>query len=161
MLQSDNLATGMMVAKGLTVAAQCGHAECVTAILTSRWWRRHSLQDWQQYKRMTCAALHYAANVPTIEVFLQQINDTPFAVGWRLMPAGITLLHSAVKQRRPVQVICKLLKLGADPLAKAVNGQTPADLARASGQTLIAQLLDRATQDTQQQPSRASSSTTA
>ena len=110
---------------------------------------------------MTCAALHYAANVPTIEVFLQQINDTPFAVGWRLMPAGITLLHSAVKQRRPVQVICKLLKLGADPLAKAVNGQTPADLARASGQTLIAQLLDRATQDTQQQPSRASSSTTA
>ena len=46
-----------------------------------------------------------------------------------------------------VQVICKLLKLGADPLAKDATGQTPADLARAMEQTLIAQLLSRAAQD--------------
>ena len=54
-----------------------------------------------------------------------------------------------------VQVICKLLKLGADPLAKDAAGQTPADLARATDQTLIAQLLDRAAQDTQQQQAAA------
>ena len=40
---------------------------------------------------------------------------------------------------------------GADPLAKDYAGQTPADLARATDQTLISQLLDRAAQDTQQQ----------
>ena len=59
------------------------------------------------------------------------------------------MLHNAVRKARPVQVICKLLKLGANPLTKNADGQTAADLARSTGQTLIAQLLDRAAQDTQ------------
>ena len=62
---------------------------------------------------------------------------------------GNSVLHSAIKRDRPVPVICKLLKLGVDPLAKNRHGQTPADLARSKGQTLIAQLLDRAAQDKQ------------
>ena len=61
--------------------------------------------------------------------------------------SGHTVLHSAVISRKPVRVICKLLKLGADPQAKNSRNLTAADLARTSGQTLIAQLLDRAAQD--------------
>ena len=67
-------------------------------------------------------------------------------------------MHSAVKKQRPVRIICKLLKLGADPLAKDADGQTAADLARATDQTLIAQLLDRAAQDTQKQRDAAATS---
>ena len=61
--------------------------------------------------------------------------------------SGDRLLLSAVKQQRSVLIIHQLLKLDADPLAAGNHGQTAADLARAEGQTLIAQLLDRAAQD--------------
>ena len=66
---------------------------------------------------------------------------------YRYPESGYSVLHSAVGCERSVQVICKLLKLGADPLAKDQDGQTPVDLARSKDQTLIAQLLDRAAQD--------------
>ena len=77
--------------------------------------------------------------------------SAPDMVQYRRDGTQYSVLHSAVSVSRPVQVICKLLKLGADPLAKDRSGQTPAELARAEGHTLIAQLLDRAAEDTQAQ----------
>ena len=46
-----------------------------------------------------------------------------------------------------VQVVCKLIKLGVSVLTKNTAGQTPANLARAKDQTMLAQLLDRAARD--------------
>jgi ankyrin repeat protein len=99
------------------------------------------------FKGGTDSLLHNAKNVAIIDELVKHFSTAALLAN--RSPERDTVLHSAVMLRRPVQVICKLLKLGADPLAVKVTGQTPADLARASGQTLIAQLLDRAAQDTQ------------
>ena len=58
-----------------------------------------------------------------------------------------SVLHSAVMHARSVQTVCKLLKLGANPHWVDSTGQTPAELARARGQTLVARILERAAQD--------------
>ena len=66
---------------------------------------------------------------------------------YRPLGTDNSVLRSAIRSKRLVQVMCKLLKLATNPPAQNAAGQTPADLARESGQTLIAQLLDRAAQD--------------
>ena len=105
-------------------------------------------QDVQHLMQVTL--LHKAADVPTIDEILKHAVSVPDMIQTRRTEkAGWSVLHTAVNYKRPVRVICKLLKLGVDPLAKNNNDQTPADLARAEGQTLIAQLLDRAAQDKQ------------
>ena len=95
--------------------------------------------------------MHLAVDVANIDESLKHIADVPAAVRSRAAGTSYSVLHSAVRNAKSVRVICKLLKLGANPLAKDAAGQTPADLARSKGQTLIASLLDRAAQDTQQQ----------
>ena len=130
-------------------AAAYGNPECVAAIMTASVW---GSTDMQATRRSVEAMLLYnAKDVATINECLKHIAHVAGAVGIMVVETGYFLLYRAVQAKRPVQVFCKLLKLGADPLAKDKNGQTPADLARAEGQTLIAQLLDRAAQDTKEQ----------
>ena len=157
-IQTDELRTGIVLGKSLTAGAQNEHVQCVTALMCSRFWKARSQED---SELLATTMLHVAADVPTIEAILTGIRDTPAAIQSKLPSDESSLLHSAVAARRPVQMIRKLLKLGADPLAKDRSGQTPAEYARLKGQTLIAQLLDRAAQDTQAKVGRASSSTTA
>ena len=101
----------------------------------------------EHLQRMRCC--NFGKDVATIDESLKHITDASTAVRYRYPESGYSVLHSAVECERPVQVICKLLKLGADPLANNTAGQTPADLVRAEGKALIAQLLDRAAQDVQ------------
>ena len=102
-----------------------------------------------------CTLLHTAGTVGVIDEILKQTTNLQAMLQSRVTESGYFVLHSAVINKRPVQVICKLLKLGADSLAKDNDGQTVAEFARASGQTLMAKLLDRAAQDTQKRATTA------
>ena len=124
------------------------HAQCVAAISTQREWREEPPES---RKILESRFLFGAPNVATINEILKHASSTAVdsMVQSRQSDTGHSVLHHAVKMGRPVQVICKLLKLGAHPAWKDNTEQTAADVARAAGQTLIAQLLDRAAQDTQ------------
>jgi len=134
--KADSRATSV-VAKALLTAAKYGHPACISAILEA--WAAAAGPH----------LLHAAKDVSTLDEVLKHLTDVASVIGFRMHETEYSVLHSAVAAKRPVQVSCKLLKLGADPLAKDGDDQTAADLARAEGQTLIAQLLDRAAQDIQ------------
>ena len=136
-----------MLARALIHAVSSGHTECVAAIMTAPAWQATGMQETRRRAEITL--LHGAENVATIDEILKHSTDVSAADRTRDPESGYSVLHSAVLGKRQVQVICKLLKLGADPLAKDKDGQTPAALARSLEQTLIAQLLDRAAQDTE------------
>ena len=95
--------------------------------------------------------LHAANTSGVIDEVVKPVRNVQGMLQCRMSDTGYLPLHITAKLRRSVRIICQLLKLGTNPLAKDNNELTPAYLARASEQTLIAQLLDRAAQDTQQQ----------
>ena len=138
-----------MLNKAVSAATLRGHRDCITAIMTAPVLKQTGME---QARRVSDTLLvHCVKDMATLDENLKHITDLPAALRSRVDEAEWSVLHSAVRMKRPVQVICRLLKLGADPLAKDAAGQTPAEYARAEGQTLIAQLLDRAAQDTQAQ----------
>jgi ankyrin repeat protein len=60
-------------------------------------------------------------------------------------PNGDTCLHVAAENRYPSPVLCLLISAGVDPLAVNSAGKTAEQLARASGNTAAALLLQRVT----------------
>jgi hypothetical protein len=135
----------VMLMNAVTAAAFYGHLECVTIIMTAPVWQAPGMQAAR--RGAEAVLLHAAKDVAIIDESLKYITDVQAAVFCELATTGYSVLHTAVVAGKSMQVMCKLLKLGADPLAKDADRQTPADLARSKGQTLIAQLLDRAAQD--------------
>ena len=133
------------VRNAMNSAAMTGKAECLAGLFATGLWRQHV-----QYSPevIVGSLFHVASTVAVIDEVLNHIPaGTAQCMCLSTVEDGQRVLHSAVKAQRPVHVICKLLKLGADPLVLNLAGQTAAELARAQGQTLIAQLLDRAAQD--------------
>ena len=145
-----------VVSMSLIAATYSAQPKTVAAVMTHSLWSAQSTVNRQSTEAQL---LHMAQDVATIDEVLKHVLSKSVAVESKVLgSSGYSVLHSAVQGKRPVQVICKLLKVGADPLAKDAAGQTPADLARATGQTLIAQLLDRAATDEKAKAEKKSSS---
>jgi len=127
------------------LAAKKGQIACMSPLVASSHWRALT-----QRQRTMCQAklLGAACDLTTIEAILQLPDvDLASMVQYRDRSAG-NALHNAAGLGRPVQVICKLLKLGVDCTAKTAHERfTPADVARQYGNPLLAQLLDRAAKD--------------
>jgi ankyrin repeat protein len=135
------------VNKALIAAAHLGSAECLAVMLMHPLWRE---QPQEAREASEGTLLHWAKSVAVIDEIMKHATNPGLAVQLRTYGTGESCLHSAVRHGRPVQVICKLLKLdGVHPLFEDFSGQTAADLAREQGKTLMAQLLDRAAQDMQ------------
>ena len=90
-----------------------------------------------------------AVDTASIDTLVQHATNMKQNLAFRdSSDGGNSILHKAVTLvRRSMRLLCSLMRAGADVLATNDAGQTPAELARAEGKVLLAQLLDRAAQD--------------
>jgi ankyrin repeat protein len=134
-----------------------GSTDCLEALFTCTGYRALSKQQRVELEEQMLAYVQDTATLDVVVKYAADLKPMLLLGGWR---SGWNCLHMCAERGSSMQVTCQLIQLGADPAALSTTGQTPADVARANGHTLLAQLLDRATQDYGSKATRQAADTT-
>ena len=139
------VARGAIMMDGLAVdtGAQFGSIAALKALMTSPRWLAMSRTARLEVERLLLRAVR---DNSTLDVVRSLVLDMSTLVTHRTGDGG-NALHYGAQSGEAVPLICALIKEGVDPSTRNNAGQTPADLARATGHVLQATLLQRAAED--------------